>query len=393
MGLWVQKPGCDFSSQPTVGSYTPGADGTHWLAGQPNAIPPVPSPAANAPVYEETAGAAVFKMICINCRGKRADSNGFIAQNLANLTGGLARVADFHDGFMGPASSPGANRHAAFGAQVLPAGAAPNWTSITDDDRAARYMAWMALGGTEVIIPTTVLQIVGVTPVLGVPRDLGTESANMLASAKALCASLLGTTNPTNPVFLPTEGYLDNQPAVNPKLIGANGDAELWLQLCTFNNMSPVHVVSWDPNNVKLPFVDAAELTVSGFDSQILVDPEFYKTNASTVGDEHARVVSTSEETNGGVATWPQWPWCLNASTSDAPPPAGVPLCPAAIDSLAQQSNGATSPPAGVLSDADANRWAVRGAMNAGFSVYLYLKSLETMANPPPDFNQCELLQ
>ena len=31
--------------------------------------------------------------------------------------------------------------------------------------------------------------------------------------------------------------------------------------------------------------------------------------------------------------------------------------------------------------------------MNAGFSVYLYVKALETMATPPPDYNQCEQLQ
>jgi hypothetical protein len=44
------------------------------------------------------------------------------------------------------------------------------------------------------------------------------------------------------------------------------------------------------------------------------------------------------------------------------------------------------------MSTDDASRWAVRGAINAGMSVFLYLKSIEDNG-PPPDFNQCNLLK
>ncbi len=388
MGLWVQKPGCDFSSQHTVGDYPPGAPGTHWMT---TSSPP---PAPDAPVYEEPAGAEVFKMICINCHGPRADGNGFIAQNLANLTGGLARVADFHDGFFGPASSPGDNRHAAFGAQVLPAGADDDWTGVTDDDRAARYMAWMALGGTEVIIPSDVLQIVGVTPVLGVPRDLGTTSANMLASAKALCASLLG--GQTQAQFAQGQGYLD-QPSLNSLLIPSNGDAQLWLRMCTISNPSPVHVIQWNDGHPNLPATsDNGTITFSGLGFSRFVTPEYYAANATTVGDENGGVISLSgPASDGGLASddWPEWPWCIDASGATPAPPAGLPLCPPAVSQLVRTC-GAAYPEsvAGCLDEAGANRWAVRGAMNAGFSAYLYIKSLETLANPPPDFTQCDLL-
>ncbi len=39
----------------------------------------------------------------------------------------------------------------------------------------------------------------------------------------------------------------------------------------------------------------------------------------------------------------------------------------------------------------DAEQWVVRGAINAGLAVFLYVKSLEKM-NPPPDYNQCAQL-
>src|SRR6202041_913404 len=119
-----------------------------------------PAPAADAPVYLETPGAAVFKMICINCHGPNADANGRLAQNLATMTGGLANVANFRAGLFGPIGAPetSSNRHLAFGLADLPADASSSWTSATDDDRAARYMPWMALGGTSVEIPLAILQ-------------------------------------------------------------------------------------------------------------------------------------------------------------------------------------------------------------------------------------------
>ncbi len=410
MGLWLQKAGCKFSATtgPAVGSFQ-APNRPHWMdyTGGLGGNPVVPPP-ANAPVYQETAGAEVFKMVCINCHGKRADSNGFIAQNLALLTGGLARVADFHDGLFGPASSPGSNMHLAFGSQALPANAGADWTGLRDEDRAARYMAWMALGGTEIVIPSNVLQIVGVTPVLGVPRQLGATSANMLSAAKELCASLLGprTSGGASLSFAlqPGTAYLDQGALIVPPgssaappspLIPTNGDAELWLRLCTQSNPSPVHVIRYlgGTDAAVESAIDEAsgEINVQAGAVPGLVSAEAYAATGAAVGDENGGQILPGLAADGGVTdNWPQWPWCLNAGSQTVP--SNVPVCPTAVSTLITQCQTDPTTP-GCIDNTAANRWAVRGAMNAGFSVFLYVQSLETMTSPPPDYNQCELLQ
>ncbi len=67
-----------------------------------------------APVYVESAGAAVFTSICYNCHGEQADSKGLLADEISVFTGGAARVANFRDGLFGPVSNPGGNRTGAF---------------------------------------------------------------------------------------------------------------------------------------------------------------------------------------------------------------------------------------------------------------------------------------
>jgi mono/diheme cytochrome c family protein len=388
MGLWQPKSGCNFSSQKTVSQYT-GTDRAHWMDYRDSGNPP---PAASAPVYTETPGAAVFKMICINCHGKRADSNGFIAQNLTLLTGGLARVADFRDGLFGPVTSPGTNLHAAFGAAALPSGVGSNWTGVNDDDRVARYMAWMALGGTQVVIPSEVLSLVQETPVFGVPRLLAVTSANMLSTAKGLCASLLGPSGPQQ--IPPGTPYLDaSANLLNIHLIRTNGDAELWLRMCTFANPSPVHVLKWydgKTGQVNVPAATnngAIDFGQLGF--QQFVDPAAYVANGGTViGDENGKTVTLGSADAGPPANWPQWPWCIDM-TDMSSVPAGYPECPPAVATLVRNCDTQQ----GCWTEDTANAWAVRGAMNAGFSVFLYVQALEQLSSPPPDYTQCEQLQ
>jgi mono/diheme cytochrome c family protein len=395
MGLWQQKPGCHFGSQKTVADYT-GASRARWMDYSiPNgqAAPP-----PTAPVYEETAGAEVFKMICINCHGKRADGNGFIAQNLALLTGGLARVADFRDGLFGPPESPDSNLDLAFGPASLPPNVSASWTGVTDDDRGARYMVWMALGGTQILIPQDVLNIVSVTPVFGIPRQLAATSANMLASAKGLCATLLGGDGSGAQAFTLATPYLDQ--GLNGSLIPFNGDAELWLEMCAQANPPPVHVFSGggDIDNIALaPATDDNGINLQGGHSSF-VSAETYMAAAAAaggaiIGNEHAQSVPAT------LSSWPKWPWCVDF-TNVPNPPAGVPACPPQVPARVTSCLGgttttsaATDPIHGCFDNPAANRWAVRGAMNAGFSVYLYVQSLETLAAPPPDFTQCEQLQ
>ena len=390
-GLWQAQSGCDFSSVPTVQSYA--ANRPHWMD--------VTNPPADAPVYTETPGAAVFKMICINCHGPDADSNGRLAQNLATMTGGLAQVADFRDGLFGPVGSTEAasNRHAVF--SQLPADAGADWTGVTDDDRAARYMAWMALGGTSVQIPVQILEIVAVTQVLNQHRvvQASTLSANMLSQAKALCLSLLGPgyvdslKDPTlNPA--PGHGYLDAQLThLNDPLIFENGDAELWMNLCSTSNPAPVHVLPLDSGGalelaVKSIQDPSYELAIDTYAPGAILDAANYPAN-TPVGDGHGGTDPSLDPSN-------VWPWCVDDTGATTAQSAWIqqnqlPICPASVK---QASHGCATGQSGVtcFGNDDANRWAVRGAINAGFSVFLYVQSIEN-TGPAPDYNQCTLLK
>ena len=107
MGLWdTSKPNCNFTGIPKISDFT-GTARPAWM--DVAKAPPA------APVFVESAGAAVFTTICYNCHGVLADSKGLLADVIVNLTGGDARVANFRDGLYGPVSDPGANRTRVFG--------------------------------------------------------------------------------------------------------------------------------------------------------------------------------------------------------------------------------------------------------------------------------------
>jgi mono/diheme cytochrome c family protein len=395
-GLWQQQPGCNFAASvnPVVHpvSWYTGANRPHWMD-VINAPP-------DAPVYEETPGAAVFKMICINCHGPLADANGRLAQNLATMTGGNALVADFRDGLFGPrgASLETTNRYAVFGDAQIPAGASANWTAplVNADDRAARYMAWMGLGGTSVNIPIAVLQVVAITKVLDQIRSLDATSlsANMLSQAKALCFGLLGPPLASLTTAFdsrPGHGYLDAKiDGVNPTLIPENGDAELWLQLCAVANPAPVHILTLGGPS---PYFQLGLATDAG----TLVDPATYPAGFP-IGDQQSIVRDSllpgNVDSQGNVNLWP---WCVD-DTLATPAALGwlqqnpqIPICPPAVKdadhACVTQPDGATC-----FGEESANQWAVRGAINAGFSVFTYVRSIEN-SSPPLDFNQCNLLQ
>jgi mono/diheme cytochrome c family protein len=447
-GLWQQQSGCTFpSSVHRAGSFTD-AQRPHWME--------VTNPQADAPVYEETPGAAVFKMICINCHGPNADAKGRLAANLATMTGGRAQVADFHDGLFGPATAPDTNIQTVFGQsffnsiytnwpdagpdagpetgapQVSLAIAKSDWTSITPDDRAARYMPWMALGGTTVQIPQQILQIVAVTQVLGAQRVLPstTLSANMLSEAKTLCLSFLGAPYqgaPTYTEWRPQAAYLDQAvvptggvipSSVNSSLLLQNGDAELWLRLCAIANQPPIHVL-------RAPVATTTQLDLAtgfGIEGNLLfdptmsaafalVDPSLYPAGA-TVGNERGGLDSglvPPTATNvlpGATNPGNLWPWCFDDNVNNLEDQSAWVtyiaennlsgyICPSSVKTVSE--NCALNPPVqptggSCFGNDRANQWAVRGAINAGMSVFLYVQSIET-TGPAPDYNQCELLK
>jgi mono/diheme cytochrome c family protein len=375
-GLWQVNAGCSFPPSVHPVSYYSGDLRPRWMENT--------NPKPDAPVYEETPGAAVFKMICINCHGPLADSTGRLAKNLATMTGGNARVADFRDGFMGPVGSTlaSSDRELVFGDGALSSGASSDWIQASTNDRAARYMAWMALGGTKAVIPPQILAIVSLTEVLGVPRgqiQSGQLSANMLSTAKVLCQEFLGVQSgeiQKAEAFDPTQGV----PALVDKIpafIKTNGDAQTWFKLCTLNHPSPVHVLQVEFNGTGTAVTGllmplASDLTGFAINGSTLIDPASFPAGAP-VGNVAGGV-------DHGLSSDNLWPWCIAPGSDVVTTYAnsnGVPICPTGVT---------------YWSTATAQRWAVRGAINAGIAVYLYVHDLEGKSAPDPDYNQCELL-
>ena len=298
-------------------------------------------------------------------------------------------------------------------AGVIDAGVINEWQGITTDDRAARYLAWMGLGGTQANIPASILSIVSNTSIFGVSPQIPSSaiSANMLAVAKATCFSIV------SPPGLPAQGgvkitvpsWYTTAPggefiAGNPGLIAQNGHAELWLKLCSLQNPPPVRAV------------DALGQIYSYGD----LFPQSVYPAGAPVGNDRGG-------TDNGVLPSNLFPWCLrgrfvtqtvNGVTTKADP--SWPICPDVIDhgplqtgddtaaaTAHAQADGALNLSSGHActngcwgSDSGTNPpvddgaiWATRGAINAAFSVFIYLN---TVANDPsqrlPDYTACASL-
>jgi mono/diheme cytochrome c family protein len=359
LGLWQKKPGCDFSSESKVESFGPPESRPAWMK----------NVAADAPVYTPLPGEAVFDMICANCHGVNADSKGIQSQKVAELTGGKSRVANFMEGLFGPSGDPGANRARVF----------PDSGGATSEDWAARYMAWMALGGTQAVIPTPVLQLVARTDVLGVPRagfDM-TASPNMLAVAQELCRFVLPN-NTGRPVFGMTGGGWVYDYSETP-LITAHGDADLWQKLCSIDNRPVVRALNFQIRPAPQPPV------LDIYYGDAFRWGEGYGT--APVGDHRGRVVQ------GGITPDNVFPWCIKK------PPAGTLLEQATAFATANAVDGSPLPfcpdavvasPALTLQDFAA--WTQRGAINAGFAVYLFLDKLSKGEIKRVRYNECEKL-
>jgi mono/diheme cytochrome c family protein len=384
-GLWQRKPTCDFAGAPKASDFTD-SQRPQWLDYRAQNIKTaqlgpynIPKLKDDDPVYLQSPGASVFGEICINCHGPKYDSRGRQADNILLMTGGDTRVANLRDGLLGPVDQPGANRMRVFSAGPAPA---------TYDDWAARYVAWMGLGGTQRQIPVPILSIIGTAQVFGEPRPNAIPtpdglSANMLSIAQQLCKEVLGESanKPNVKAFMdPNIGAIihANGGEAGTALIEQTGDAETWLQVCSYMNTPPVRVILPPTNYTGL------------FSIQDWRPALGYSTK-SLVGD-HRGALAT------GVARTNLFPWCMV-------PPA-TPEQQAAADKYVSESRAGKALPfcpadwlatAPEWMDADRERWSVRGAINAGVSVFLYLKQRsEDAANgklPPPSYDQCELIK
>ena len=404
MGLWQRQTSCDFSGVSTVAEHS--NDTPTWLQ-QAIAQKQV---SATDPVYLLAPGEFVHNLICSNCHGVNANSAGREATLLSEMTGGNANVTDLIHGIMVPS-----NRSAVFQS-------APHTNNVTMDDWAARYFAWMAMGGTKQKIPSSILAIIGNTKVAGTPR-LRTQppvDANMLSTAQDLCADVLpfglqagylGINPDNNAVFNFEAGLF----ASNTSLIYTNGDAMMWGQICTVNNPPPVRALralNWlaDVNAVKF-----------GLFAGDYYDSTLYPAGASVV-NQRGEVVSLSND-RSGIPSNIYFPLCIRkpsdsntlqladawraahlaplpghlSSECGAAPSAACtryPYCPTTDkDGKRYIGEGPDATVSAQWTNDQLVRWTIRGAINAGFMAFWYLDQLQDEdVGPTPSYDQCSQL-
>ncbi|MCG8554910.1 MAG: hypothetical protein MJD61_06425 [Proteobacteria bacterium] len=373
-GLWLEKDGCDLSSVPKAASFT-GNERPLWFD-----VNEELRPDGSNPVYTQSPGGAVFNLICVNCHGPEADSQGRQADTIMTITGGATRVANLRDGIFGPPEAHGENRARVFGDVATPAISADTW--------AARYMIWMAIGGTEREIPRSILSLVSNTLVLGEGRAGGSaqvRDANMLQTAQWLCGQTLPDRARS---FDMKAGRLRHGDKENgTSLIPSNGDAELWEELCSRDNPAPVRVLTVFSSDPTL-WSRARNYRVC---ENCLRSPEAYPADAP-VGDHSGNVVT-------GIAPSNRMPWCIRKPSKPELLEAAEsfrqanrlqgklpPFCPETLFAKVGAAD------VHLWSNADKVRWTRRGAMNAGLAVFAYLDAVAGGLKPKPAYNACEQL-
>lgn len=388
-GLWKEKPECaeKFDSA-----------GIRTVAGLPAAERPRWMTYAKAPqdahVFEIAPGPQVFSAVCSKCHGPLANGQSGLAATIADLSGGVSRVANLRDGLFGPVNDPGANRQ-----DITKFGRAESIDGLSVDQWAARYVAWMGMSGTNATIPSAVITQIGAAVVLGQAREANimavqdeTAAANMLSAVKAACQLILTPTAKHVDLDL-TEGFLQleaegyatrTQTLEGLGLIYVNGDGELWRRLCNYNNPGPVRV-----------FTNSAS-SRSGLDIFNVYDEALDYNDALYHRDAYPAdaPVGFGSQITTGISADNAFPWCVeepdDARFAEIEQNAGrsLPRCPAAL--FARDDTGR---PTAALSAQDANRWALRGAANAGLAVFAYLDAVaKGDVARVPAYDQCEQL-
>lgn len=378
--IWQNKPGCKLDGERTVRSYAD-AEKPPWFAKM--------NPDPDARVFQVDPGQAVFDMICINCHGKNADGLGRQADLLQTVTGGRSRVANFRTGLFDPTSADDPYDNPNMGLQVnRPRVFGPYANgSVSADDWGARYLAWMALGGTQAEIPQLVLDQVSATGDAGLLRvgTLPSQGANMLQVAQGACFAVQG--------YEASGGSLKfelatREVAGNP-LIPGNGDQELWRQLCALANPFLVReiVPHWREaldGVEKYAEVRAYSTVVCNSQGQ----PAGCYPRDAAVGDQYGRTLDSLDTSRNTFA------WCVSQGN----------LSTEQFQSMLQtnQFEGKSFPAcpqswltgvANVDHLADSKVWANRGAINAGFLVFDYLDKFIKGQTGHVQYNQCELLR
>jgi mono/diheme cytochrome c family protein len=167
VGWWAEKPDCHFPQ-----NVAPPADAAKrpWMFdGSGRQLQPW------GELQYQTPGEFLFTNVCSKCHGEHADGTGPVGQVLSEATGGATRPANLMQGLFGPHSNPGQDLHL--------------FDSLGTDG-AAKYLMWMASGGTKAYFP----------PGFGGATDMQ-HRGNMLDWFRQQCKRFLpgGTAPPPDP--------------------------------------------------------------------------------------------------------------------------------------------------------------------------------------------------
>lgn len=389
--LWDERgKACEFPPSVRMVASFGAEERPRWMRGIPGH-----RPAESGHVYTISPGAQVYAQLCQSCHASEADASNRLAATIAELTGGTVRVASLRHGLFGPVpgGTAGAPRNIdrVFGSAPLPRpfdGAEAPSGAV---DRAARYLVWMALGGTQQSIPRQLAELVSSNVVLGELRG-GTKqlvfgTPNMLDAVKSLCGELLPESSKEFDIdlgaFITPEFSMQTQHT--SALIYSNGDAELWEKLCMHDNPLPLRVLTLSTLGT-----DSYEIELKNEERAQAPRYELFKRSGyppGPVGDHNGRVQPSLTSLNLA-------PWCIRAEPSlkdvldsDWAARHGEgsvpPYCPGAAT---QESNR--------LSAEDVEAWKKRGAINAGLSAFYYLDALSRgEKQPTPDFDRCDELR
>jgi cytochrome c553 len=196
---WVVKAGCAFPAKPAPTPEEP------WMQ---NELGNPRRPYGQ--LYYSTPGATAFQGICANCHGRSGDGQSGAAKTLVALNG--ARVANLAAGLFG--TTEGQSNLLPFEAEYGPHG-------------GARYLLWMASGGTTVKFTEEFMQAwvkYGEVDIdfSGDTRDWAAWGANMLGAARGACDLIrLGRFGTATP------------PSAN---VTSFGGTRMWTQVCTLDN-------------------------------------------------------------------------------------------------------------------------------------------------------------
>lgn len=342
-------------------------------------------------VYTQPPGETMFGLICSNCHGKAANGESLLANTILELTGGRTRVANLRDGIFG---EDGRNR-----AGVFPT-----------EDVAVRYLLWMGLGGTQATIPSVVLNRVGATRPLNVDRvenPNAQATANMLDNAVGFCKDSIGLESSTSRYPGLSFDHIELGPGVpeydgthvyseESSLVASNGDAELWIRLCNMENPGPIRAIQYlgsEGRREEVPRFVVASAFWRDLDGRSVLGADV------RIGDQHGRVQAGLSDSN-------ILPWCMLEPSDEARRTELIavwheqpgreeqepPWCPSQL--FLGESVGFRLLEVAPLdvSDERRDRWATRGAMNVGASVFVYLDALSKGAlEPKPAHDACAL--